>query len=58
MLTLVQLEDGCYLLTLDVRIGGVMLHRRWVFALAESDAKPIEGGETIRLQFGDEFVGK
>lgn len=47
MLTIVQLEDGCYKVTVDISIPGCTMHREWVFRTAESDALPLDGGERL-----------
>lgn len=51
MFRMVQLEDGCYFVTVDYSCAGVSLHREWTFRRAESNAKPLDGGEYIQLEF-------
>ena len=54
MFQLVQLEDGCYHLTVDYRSeNGIAIHLEWVFREAESDANPLNGGICISLEFKD-----
>ena len=48
MLTIVQLRDGCYKVTIDYTFGdSVRIYREYIFRLAESDAEPDEDGERI-----------
>ena len=51
MLEMVQLEDGCYRVTVDYSREGFAIHKEWIFKETESEAKPVEGGELIRLKF-------
>ena len=51
MLTIVQLSDGCYRVTVDYQAENVHILKVWTFAVAESDAEPAAEGETIRLEF-------
>lgn len=52
MLQIVQLQDGCYKVTVDYSVNGsFVIHREWIFAETESDAKPLENGERIILEF-------
>ena len=48
---LVQLEDGNYRLIIDYTRDGFHLYREYVFAETHSDAKPLEGGDVIKLEF-------
>ena len=54
MIKLEQLTDGCYRLTLDVHTDGLMIHKAWTFAPAESDAEVSEektaDGFTLELK--------
>ena len=50
MLTLVQLEDGCYKLVIDVSGKAFSLHREYTFMETESDAVPKANGDKIRLE--------
>ena len=54
MVKLEQLKDGCYRLTLDVHTEGLMIHKEWTFAPAESDAEVSEektaDGFTLELK--------
>lgn len=54
MLQIVQLQDGCYRVTVDYSVDGITIHREWTFAVAESDAEPLEGGELIRLALANQ----
>lgn len=47
MLELVQLQDGCYRLTLDYEVEGYKAHITFEFQKVESDSEPLEGGERI-----------
>ena len=49
MLQIVQLQDGCYRVTLDVVIGNNEIHRTWTFAVTESTAEPDPTGEYLIL---------
>ena len=51
MLQIMQLEDGCYKVIVDYSMDGFSIHKEWIFAVAESDAEPLEGGELIILEF-------
>ena len=50
MLQMVQLQDGCYRVTVDYTRDGVTIHKEWIFAVTESDAEPLDGGEQIILE--------
>lgn len=54
MLTMVQLEDGCYKVTVDYSCDGFSMHREWIFRETESDAQPMADGELIRLAFANQ----
>lgn len=49
MVTLVQLTDGCYKLTIDVILEGLKIHREYTFAKTETQAEPLKDGEYFRL---------
>lgn len=51
MLEIVQLQDGCYRVTVDYSGDGYSVHREWIFAVTDSDAEPLENGENIRIAF-------
>ena len=51
MLQMVQLQDGCYRVTVDYEGQDFSLHKEWIFAVTESDADPMENGERITLEF-------
>lgn len=51
MLTLVQLADGKYRLTLDYSQDGSAIHAEWIFAVTESDAEPAEHGYKLVIRF-------
>lgn len=51
MLTIVQLADGCYKVTVEFKTDNVHIVRNWIFAETESNAEPVNGGEVIRLEF-------
>ena len=53
MLRMIQLEDGCYHVTVDYSCEGFCIHREWIFTETESDAKPLEGGDMIQLAFAE-----
>lgn len=53
MLQMVQLQDGCYRVTLDYSVDGFSIHREWVFKETESDALPAEDGELIILALAE-----
>ena len=54
MLQMVQLQDGCYRVTLDYSVDGIAIHKEWTFAVIESDAEPLENGELIRLAIANQ----
>ena len=55
MLTLVQLQDGCYKVIVDYSVDGLFaVHREYTFAVAESDSPVASSGEKIMLKFKDE----
>ena len=54
MLTVMQLQDGCYKVCIDFSVDGFAMHKEYVFALAESSADPDPSGECIRLPFKTE----
>lgn len=54
MLQMIQLQDGCYRVIVDYTMDGITIHKEWTFAITESDAEPLEGGELIRLAFADQ----
>lgn len=54
MLTIVQLMDGCYKVTIDYSYDGFAMHKEYIFAEAESTADPDPSGECIRLSFKTE----
>lgn len=49
MLTIVQLEDGCYRVKLDYEADGVKVCREWTFKPTTSDAPEAERGERFIL---------
>lgn len=52
MFRLVQLEDGNYHLTVDYTTdNGIAVHLEWIFCETESDAKPLDDGICIKLEF-------
>lgn len=52
MLQIIQLEDGCYRVTVDYTApNGFTIHKVWTFSVTNSDAKPLESGEVIILEF-------
>lgn len=53
MLQIVQLQDGCYRVTLDYSVDGFSIHREWTFKVTESDALPALDGELIVLPIGN-----
>lgn len=53
MLTIVQLTDGCYRVTVDYSVDGFTMHREYVFTLATSSAEPDPSGECIRLKLAE-----
>ena len=54
MLTIIQLEDGCYKITLSISSSGGRNSIHWEKTMREvkSDAMPKEGGEKILVTFG------
>ena len=51
MLQIIQLQDGCYHVTVDYSVDGFTIHREWIFAVTESDAEPMVDGEQIVLEW-------
>ena len=52
MLQIVQLQDGCYKVTVDYSNDeGFAIHREWIFTETDSNAQPMKGGERIELEF-------
>lgn len=52
MLTIVQLEDGCYRVTVDFQPNEhTHVLKFWTFAVTESNAEPMADGDKIQLEF-------
>ena len=51
MLTIVQLQDGCYKVTIDYSVGGLTVHQEWTFRPAESNAEPNPNGERVVIKW-------
>ena len=54
MLHIVQLEDGCYKVTVNHKLNGTKVHYEWTFKKTESEAKPSETGMQIHFVFENE----
>ena len=52
MLTIIQLEDGCYKITLSISGGKNSIHWEKTMREEKSNAMPKEGGEKILVTFG------
>ena len=50
MITIVQLADGCYKVTIDFSVGGFSVHKEYTFALTESNAEPKADGEKMQFE--------
>lgn len=52
MLTIVQLKDGCYRVTVEYTTpDGHQFRREWTFAVTTSDAEADEDGDFIVIKF-------
>ena len=51
MLQIVQLQDGCYKVTVDYSVDGFAMHVEYIFKPCESDASVNPDGEKIVIKF-------
>ena len=54
MLQIVQLQDGCYKVSIDYSADDFAIHKEYTFKPCESNADPMDNGEKIRLEFKGE----